>query len=111
MADSYQNKPLVSSGGAVKIVAAAIRRSGYPRRTEHERGIVLAYVQHTRRYSRAQNMRLVACRHANRLADVPLVKLYCALANSHFFKRAYNTRPNQVWCTDITYIRLAKGFV
>ena len=82
--------------------------------------MILAYLQHTSGYSRAQTKRLVARWHENRLAEVPLVKRYrapaapfarkytasdidllvemdranvdvCGPAIVHLFKRAYNT--------------------
>lgn len=85
-----------------------------------ERGVILAYLQHTSGYSRAQIKRLVARWHENRLAEVPLAKRYrapaapfarkytasdidllvemdranvdvCGPAIVHLFKRAYNT--------------------
>ena len=97
-----------------------LNRFDYPHRKKCERGVVLAYLQRTSGYSRAQIKRLVARWHENRLAEVPLAKRYrapaapfarkytagdidllvemdranedvCGPAIVHLFKRAYNT--------------------
>ena len=101
-------------------ISRVLKRFDYPHRTKAERGVVLAYLQHTSGYSRAQTKRLVARWHLNRLAQVPLTKRYqapsapfarkytardiellvemdranvdvCGPAIAHLFKRAYNT--------------------
>jgi transposase InsO family protein len=59
-------------------ISRVLKRFDYPHRTKHERGVVLAYLQSTSGYSRAQIKRLVARWHENRLAEVPLAKRYCA---------------------------------
>ncbi len=59
-----------------------------PTATRAERGVVLAYLQRTSGYSRAQIKRLVARWHNNRLAAKPLVKRYWA--PSAPFARKYN---------------------
>ncbi|HOE44084.1 MAG TPA: hypothetical protein PLB25_21000 [Rhodoferax sp.] len=105
-------------------ISRVLKRFDYPHRKKHDRGVVMAYLQHTSGYSRAQIKRLVARRHENRLADTPLVKRYCASAAPfarnytasdidllvemdranedvcgaaivHLFKRAYNTYGDQ----------------
>ena len=101
-------------------ISRALNRFDYPHRKKSERGVVLAYLQRTSGYSRAQIKRLVARWHENRLAEVPLAKCYrapavpfarkytasdigllvemdranedvCGPAIVHLFKRAYNT--------------------
>ena len=101
-------------------ISRVLKRFDYFHRSKRERGVVLAYLQHTSGYSRAQIKRLVARWHANRLAEVPLAKRYrapaapftrkytasdidllvemdranedvCGPAIVHLFKRAYNT--------------------
>jgi hypothetical protein len=61
-------------------ISRVLKRFDYFHRGKHERGVVLAYLQHTSGYSRAQIKRLVARWHENRLAEIPLVKRYCAPA-------------------------------
>jgi transposase InsO family protein len=101
-------------------ISRVLKRFDYPHRKKSERGVVLAYLQRTSGYSRAQIKRLVARWHENRLAEVPLSKRYrapaapfarkytasdidllvemdranedvCGPAIVHLFKRAYNT--------------------
>ena len=57
-----------------------LKRFDYPHRKKSERGVILAYLQHTSGYSRAQTKRLVARWHENRFAKVPLTKQYRAPA-------------------------------
>jgi len=100
-------------------ITCVLTRFDYPHRNKHERGVVLAYLQHTSGYSRAQIKRLVVRWRENRLAAVPLAKRYripaapfarkytaidiellvemdranedvCGPALVHLFKRAYN---------------------
>lgn len=59
-------------------ISRVLKRFDYPHRKRGERGVVLAYLQRTSGYSRAQIKRLVARWHNNRLAAKPLVKRYCA---------------------------------
>ena len=61
-------------------ISQVLKRFDYPQRKKHERGVVLAYLQHTSGYGRAQIKRLVARWHENRLADAPLFKRYRAPA-------------------------------
>ena len=61
-------------------ISRVLRRFDYPHRTKRERGVVLAYLQRTSGYSRAQIKRLVSRFHANHLASVPLVNRYRAPA-------------------------------
>ena len=61
-------------------ISRVLKRFDYPHRKKSERGVVLAYLQHTSGYSRAQIKRLVARWHENRLAEVPLAKRYRAPA-------------------------------
>ena len=101
-------------------ISRVLKRFDYAQRKKHERGVILAYLQHTSGYSRAQIKRLVARWHENRLAEVPLAKRYrvpaapfarkytasdidllveidranedvCGPAIVHLFKRAYHT--------------------
>lgn len=101
-------------------ISRVLKRFDYPQRKKSERGVILAYLQRTSGYSRAQIKRLVARWHENRLAQVPLTKRYrapvapfarkysandidllvemdranedvCGPAIVHLFKRAYNT--------------------
>lgn len=101
-------------------ISRVLKRFDCTQRTKHERGVVLAYLQRTSGYSRAQIKRLVARWHENRLAQMPLAKRYrapaapfarkytasdielllemdrahedvCGPAIAHLFKRAYNT--------------------
>ena len=101
-------------------ISRVLKRFDYPHRSKAERGVILAYLLRTSGYSRAQVKRLVARWHTNRLAEVPLSKLYhaptapfarkytasdidllvemdranedvCGPAIVHLFKRAYNT--------------------
>jgi hypothetical protein len=64
-------------------ISQVLKRFDYPHRKKPERGVVLAYLQHTSGYSRAQIKRLVARWHENRLAEVPLAKRYRAPAEVH----------------------------
>ena len=57
-------------------ITCVLTRFDYPHRNKHERGVVLAYLQRTSGYSRAQIKRFVVRRRKNRLAAVPLTKLY-----------------------------------
>lgn len=61
-------------------ISRVLKRFDYPRRSKHDRGVLLRYLQHTSGYSRAQLTRLVTRWHSNRLASVPLVKRYRAPA-------------------------------
>ena len=61
-------------------ISRVLKRFDYPRRSKHDRGVLLHYLQHTSGYSRAQLTRLVTRWHSNRLASVPLVKRYRAPA-------------------------------
>lgn len=61
-------------------ISRVLKRFDYPRRSKPERGVILAYLQRTSGYSRAQIKRLVARWHTNRLACVPLLKRYHAPA-------------------------------
>ena len=101
-------------------ISRVLKRFDYFQLSKRERGVVLAYLQRTSGYSRAQIKRLVARWHENRLAEIPLVKRYrapaapfarkytasdiellvemdranedvCGPAVVHLFKRAYNT--------------------
>jgi len=112
-------------------ITCVLTRFDYPHRNKHERGVVLAYLQRTSGYSRAQIKRLVVRWRKNRLAAVPLAKLYrrpaapfarkytasdiellvemdranedvCGPAIVHLFKRAY------IEYGDTCYERLAK---
>ena len=112
-------------------ITRVLTRFDYPHRNKHERGVVLAYLQRTTGYSRAQIKRLVVRWRENRLATVPLTKLYrrpaapfarkyttsdiellvemdranedvCGPALVHLLKRAYNEYG------DTRYERLAK---
>ena len=114
-----------------KHITRVLIRFDYPHRNKHERGVVLAYLQRTSGYSRAQVKRLVVRWRENRLAAVPLSKLYrrpaapfarkytasdiellvemdranedvCGPAIVHLLKRAYNEYG------DTRYERLAK---
>ena len=68
-------------------ISRVLKRFDYPHRKKCERGVILAYLQRTSGYSRAQIKRLVTRWHENRLAEVPLVKRYRAPAAS--FARKY----------------------
>lgn len=68
-------------------ISRFLQRFDYPRRNKRERGVILAYLEHTSGYSRAQLKRLVARWHTNRLAAVPLAKRYRAPAAA--FARKY----------------------
>ena len=57
-------------------ITRVLTRFDYPHRNKHERGVVLAYLQRTTGYSRAQVKRLVVRWRENRLASVPLTKRY-----------------------------------
>ena len=70
-------------------ISRVLRRFDYPHRKKSERGVILAYLQHTSGQSRAQIKRLVARWPENRLAEVPLVKRYRAPAAP--FARKYTT--------------------
>ena len=59
-------------------ISRVLKRFDYPRRSRHDRGVLLGYLQHTSGYSRAQITRLVTRWHSNRMASVPLVKRYRA---------------------------------
>ncbi|MEO7031280.1 MAG: hypothetical protein ABI351_04070 [Herbaspirillum sp.] len=112
-------------------ISRVLKRFDYPHRKKSERGVVLAYLQRTTGYSRAQIKRLVSRWHENRLAAVPLVKRYrapaapfarqytaadiallvemdranedvCGPAVAHLLQRAYHVYG------DIRYERLAK---
>lgn len=61
-------------------ISRVLARFDYYHRSKRERGVILAYLQRTSGYSRAQIKRLVARWHENRLAVVPLVKRYAAPA-------------------------------
>lgn len=70
-------------------ISRVLKRFDYPNRKRHERGVILAYLQRTSGYSRAQINRLVSCWHENRSAAVPLSKRYAAPAAP--FARKYTT--------------------
>ena len=76
-----------ADGERYEHISRVLRRFDYPNRTKHERGVVLAYLQRTSGYSRAQIKRLVSRFHANHLAPVPLVSRYRAPASP--FARKY----------------------
>lgn len=61
-------------------ISRVLKRFDYPRRTKHERGVLLSYLRHTSGYSRSQTTRLIARWNSNRLADIPLTKRYSAPA-------------------------------
>lgn len=61
-------------------ISRVLTRFDYPRRSRHERGVLLKYLQRTSGYSRAQITRLIAQWHGNRLASTPLSKRYRAPA-------------------------------
>jgi len=61
-------------------ISRVLKRFDYPRRSKHDRGVLLRYLLHTSGYSRAQLTRLVTRWRSNRLASVPLVKRYRAPA-------------------------------
>jgi transposase InsO family protein len=61
-------------------ISRVLTRFDYPRRNKRERGVLLAYLRQTSGYSRSQLTRLVARWHANRVAKVPLGKIYTAPA-------------------------------
>lgn len=61
-------------------ISRVLRRFDYHHRSKRERGVVLAYLQRTSGYSRAQIKRLVSRWIENRLAPVPLVSRYRAPA-------------------------------
>ena len=68
-------------------ISRVLARFDYPRRSKHERGVVLAYLRRTSGYGRAQLTRLVARWAVNRVAQVPLRKRYRAPATP--FARKY----------------------
>ena len=94
--DFLKATPEVSFGGIgekdgnerYEHISRVLKRFDYPHRKRAERGVVLAYLQRTSGYSRAQIKRLVARWHNNRLAAKPLVKRYWA--PSAPFARKYN---------------------
>jgi transposase InsO family protein len=57
-------------------ISRVLRRFDYANRKRRDRGVILAYLQRSSGYSRAQIKRLVARWHENRLAEVPLAKRY-----------------------------------
>lgn len=61
-------------------ISRVLKRFDYHHRSKRERGVVLAYLQRTSGYSRAQIKRLVSRWIENRLAPVPLVSRYRAPA-------------------------------
>ena len=61
-------------------ISRVLSRFDYLRRNKRERGVLLAYLRQTSGYSRPQVTRLVARWHTNRLAKVPLGKMYAAPA-------------------------------
>ena len=61
-------------------ISRVLKRFDYPQRNKAERGVILAYLQRTSGYSRAQVQRLVSRWRANRLAATPLTKRYRAPA-------------------------------
>ena len=61
-------------------ISRVLKRFDYPCRKKVERGVILAYLQRTSGYSRAQITRLVSRWQENRLAAAPLVKRYRAPA-------------------------------
>ena len=68
-------------------ISRVLKRFDYPRRSKHERGVLLAYLRHTSGYGRAQMTRLVARWSDNRVAQTPLAKRY--RAPSAPFARTY----------------------
>lgn len=71
-------------------ISRVLKRFDYPHRKRKERGVLLAYLQRTTCYSRAQIKRLIARWRENRLAGVPLSKRYRAPAAP--FARKYMAR-------------------
>ena len=61
-------------------ISRVLKRFDYPHRKKAERGVILAYLQRTSGYSRAQIKRLVARWQERRLAAIPLAKRYRAPA-------------------------------
>jgi hypothetical protein len=61
-------------------ISRVLKRFDYPRRSKHERGVLLRYLALTTGYSRPQVTRLVRQWRANRLATIPLKKRYGAPA-------------------------------
>jgi len=58
-------------------ISRVLKRFDYPNRKRHDRGVILAYLQRTSGYSRAQINRLVARWQEQCSATVPLSKRYC----------------------------------
>ena len=57
-------------------ISRVLKRFDYPRQGKREKGVLLKYLQITSDYSRAQVTRLVKQWQSNRLARLPLIKLY-----------------------------------
>ena len=59
-------------------ISRVLKRFDYPHRKKADRGVILAYLERTSGYSRAQIKRLVSRWRENRLAAKPLAKRYRA---------------------------------
>ena len=59
-------------------ISRVLKRFDYLGLGKRDRGVVLSYLRRTSGYSRSQLTRLVGRWERNRVADVPLVKRYCA---------------------------------